>query len=265
MDCGNGHVNIRNKMYIHYGIGKRDRSKMGFKAPMYISKEMIEFMHLDQLECGGLVSMAFCTKFITQYMKLGELFDPHFRTRIVFNNPLLDLFKNAMEIEKISEDGITYFDIQKLLKHHWSSVRTVLPEKRRYCDNVIARPGNVDTLEDFLDDMRDKLNDTKKLKKDPTYIETLKVMWIAMGLPGWKEVTVVENGVKIIKIKVYIGDDDPECIICMETLKSVVFMPCKHVCSCNNCAKAIMKANGLCPICRAVISGSIKYDKDKHD
>ncbi|KAL3882079.1 hypothetical protein ACJMK2_028452 [Sinanodonta woodiana] len=44
------------------------------------------------------------------------------------------------------------------------------------------------------------------------------------------------------------------CKICMENTISVVFLPCGHLVTCSDCAPAMRK----CPICRALIKGTVK-------
>ncbi|KAK3098075.1 hypothetical protein FSP39_015924 [Pinctada imbricata] len=44
------------------------------------------------------------------------------------------------------------------------------------------------------------------------------------------------------------------CKICMDEDVGVVFLPCGHLCSCVNCAPAIVH----CPICRTPIKGSVR-------
>jgi hypothetical protein len=44
-------------------------------------------------------------------------------------------------------------------------------------------------------------------------------------------------------------DDEKFCCICFEEVKNVVFLPCKHLCSCYECAQPIND----CPICRQKI------------
>nr|CAG4712096.1 unnamed protein product [Naegleria fowleri] len=49
-------------------------------------------------------------------------------------------------------------------------------------------------------------------------------------------------------------DRDKSCAICMGNVRQVVFMPCKHFLSCEDCAQNVEH----CPICRHVISKRIK-------
>lgn len=53
-------------------------------------------------------------------------------------------------------------------------------------------------------------------------------------------------------------DDKPEvekdtCILCYDNKKSVIFLPCAHITSCNKCSQTIIEENQKCPICREVI------------
>ena len=52
------------------------------------------------------------------------------------------------------------------------------------------------------------------------------------------------------------GDENEnmKCVICLENDKSFLFMPCKHVCCCENCSKNLNQ----CPICRNKIESSFK-------
>lgn len=44
------------------------------------------------------------------------------------------------------------------------------------------------------------------------------------------------------------------CKVCMDRDVSVVFVPCGHLVACGECALNLR----LCPICRAVIQGSVR-------
>lgn len=51
------------------------------------------------------------------------------------------------------------------------------------------------------------------------------------------------------------------CVICQCEPKSVVLMPCKHMCCCNVCANEILKKNSsqhpTCPICRTHVTEGV--------
>ncbi|KAL6971448.1 putative E3 ubiquitin-protein ligase lul4 [Sarracenia purpurea var. burkii] len=50
-------------------------------------------------------------------------------------------------------------------------------------------------------------------------------------------------------------DDDPgkECVICMTEPKDTAVLPCRHMCMCSECAKALRLQSSKCPICRQPI------------
>jgi hypothetical protein len=47
---------------------------------------------------------------------------------------------------------------------------------------------------------------------------------------------------------------DKECCICLENPKNMIFLPCGHVCTCQDCAPGLEN----CPICRGPITGKVK-------
>eukprot|EP00811_Abedinium_folium_P002432 NODE_12230_length_1237_cov_10.014414.p1 GENE.NODE_12230_length_1237_cov_10.014414~~NODE_12230_length_1237_cov_10.014414.p1 ORF type:complete len:175 (-),score=33.94 NODE_12230_length_1237_cov_10.014414:286-810(-) len=49
-------------------------------------------------------------------------------------------------------------------------------------------------------------------------------------------------------------EDLQVCVICSELEKTVVFLPCRHLCACKSCAEQV----SLCPICRAPIDGRVQ-------
>ncbi|CAL5223082.1 g5541 [Coccomyxa viridis] len=53
-------------------------------------------------------------------------------------------------------------------------------------------------------------------------------------------------------------DDENLCVVCWEELRAVIFYNCMHMVTCQGCAKDIMAAGGLCPMCRANIQSTIK-------
>jgi hypothetical protein len=56
------------------------------------------------------------------------------------------------------------------------------------------------------------------------------------------------------------GDDDEnsglECCICLSSKKCVLFLPCKHICTCEECG--IDRKLSSCPVCRIVIHSRTK-------
>ncbi|XP_037608598.1 E3 ubiquitin-protein ligase LRSAM1 isoform X1 [Sebastes umbrosus] len=50
------------------------------------------------------------------------------------------------------------------------------------------------------------------------------------------------------------GPGTSECVVCMETVSQVIFLPCGHVCCCQVCSDALQ----TCPLCRSNISQHIR-------
>ncbi|RDX69488.1 putative E3 ubiquitin-protein ligase LUL4, partial [Mucuna pruriens] len=55
-------------------------------------------------------------------------------------------------------------------------------------------------------------------------------------------------------------DNDPgkECVICMTEPKDTAVLPCRHMCMCSECAKALRVQSNKCPICRQSIEELIE-------
>lgn len=50
------------------------------------------------------------------------------------------------------------------------------------------------------------------------------------------------------------GPGGSECVVCMETVAQVIFLPCGHVCCCQVCSDALQN----CPLCRSSMSQRIR-------
>lgn len=82
-----------------------------------------------------------------------------------------------------------------------------------------------------------------------------------------KDITILNEDIDItIKqpaktLKVYEDVSVEDCVICFDKKKSIVFSPCGHYCTCDECAKIIMRSKNKCPICRAVVKVLVERDK----
>ncbi len=49
------------------------------------------------------------------------------------------------------------------------------------------------------------------------------------------------------------------CVVCMEVDRSMLILPCRHMCLCAACARnpALTRAGARCPVCRAPIDSFI--------
>ena len=62
------------------------------------------------------------------------------------------------------------------------------------------------------------------------------------------------------RIKGALGDEQSrvQCVVCLCRQKTSLFLPCKHLCACTDCAQRIIKAGPpgskpACPLCRAPV------------
>ncbi|KAK2646910.1 hypothetical protein Ddye_022105 [Dipteronia dyeriana] len=62
-------------------------------------------------------------------------------------------------------------------------------------------------------------------------------------------------------------DSDPgkECVICMTEPKDTAVLPCRHMCMCSECAKALRLQSNKCPICRQPIQELIEIKLNSGD
>ena len=43
------------------------------------------------------------------------------------------------------------------------------------------------------------------------------------------------------------------CCICIERKKTVVFLPCRHMCTCEQCSDQVLSSTNKCPMCNEEI------------
>lgn len=55
----------------------------------------------------------------------------------------------------------------------------------------------------------------------------------------------------ISNLKIY---DIAECVVCLSASSSIIFIPCAHMCICNDCYQGIKKTKNCCPLCRRNIT-----------
>ncbi|KAG9132125.1 hypothetical protein Leryth_026466, partial [Lithospermum erythrorhizon] len=55
------------------------------------------------------------------------------------------------------------------------------------------------------------------------------------------------------------------CVICMTEPKDTALLPCRHMCMCNECAKALRLESDKCPICRQPIEELLEIKLDNVD
>ncbi|XP_057771817.1 probable E3 ubiquitin-protein ligase LUL4 isoform X2 [Salvia miltiorrhiza] len=56
-----------------------------------------------------------------------------------------------------------------------------------------------------------------------------------------------------------------ECVVCMTEPKDIALLPCRHMCMCSSCAKALRLQSNKCPICREIIEALLEIRIDNMD
>lgn len=49
-------------------------------------------------------------------------------------------------------------------------------------------------------------------------------------------------------------NEDELCVVCMDSVKNAVFIPCGHVATCFGCSSDILSSSKICPICSVTVS-----------
>lgn len=233
---------------------------MGFNAKFRISPDVLQFMNLEHLECGELVTIAFAIQFFTLYCRLGGMIEGRCMN---FSPVLRELFRDALEEKGIDPSKVKYTEFPGLLISKRASKFLTIQQLKQQPPGVIGRPGNFESLGESIDAIRKTLGANTR---DPEYdqrVTDMRTAWICLGLPGWTNANIPDG--PIVKIKVYGGDEDPDCCICMEKPKNQVFLPCKHMCCCYNCSQSVSRVQKTCPICREVVIAFQAFDEKKHE
>ncbi|KAK9794354.1 hypothetical protein WJX73_002003 [Symbiochloris irregularis] len=56
-----------------------------------------------------------------------------------------------------------------------------------------------------------------------------------------------------------LGNDDHDCIVCLDNPREMIFIPCGHLITCQGCAQQVKaKQPALCPLCRTAIMQVLK-------
>ena len=97
---------------------KPKRSSSGFAKPTIISKELCDFL---QKSYGTEMARTEVTKHLTTYIKDHNLQDKSDKRKIIPDEKL----KNLLKVQ--NDEQVTYFNLQKWLKPHFSKSSQIAP------------------------------------------------------------------------------------------------------------------------------------------
>ena len=92
---------------------RKQRKPSGFAKPSLISDELCEFLGKPK---GTEMARTHVTSFITDYIKNNNLQNPKNKKEIILDDKLSKLITVGD-----NDDTLTYFNIQKYMKHHYKS------------------------------------------------------------------------------------------------------------------------------------------------
>lgn len=67
----------------------------------------------------------------------------------------------------------------------------------------------------------------------------------------------IEN-VSALKMQLEQQKEKSLCLICQDAPKSIIFLPCRHMCLCEDCCNQLLNRRATCPLCRKAILNPIK-------
>lgn len=64
------------------------------------------------------------------------------------------------------------------------------------------------------------------------------------------EVMMRDVGHSCVSICIHEQQEKLDCVVCLSDVRDTLFLPCRHLCICANCAEPLVHGDGKCPICR---------------
>lgn len=52
--------------------------------------------------------------------------------------------------------------------------------------------------------------------------------------------------------------EDHLCVVCQDSERCTIILPCRHVCLCYECCVTIKRTHGRCPICRHIVRRTMR-------
>jgi len=168
------------------------------------------------------------------------------------------------EINVFSSGTSTYFPIIPY-PDHLDPLSDLLKEVTLIFREHQMRVRNLDKRQK-IESMDDETYQDEFLRLEARHKEevtNVRLKWTVMGLTPLKMVVVENEDGKKEMFKVYGGDDDSECCICLEEDKTHVFKPCGHYVCCGGCVELLQNAKQPCPICRKYFVEVVLYTRCK--
>ena len=151
-------------------------------------------------------------------------------SRKINNSTSRDRFENDLSIEYKNYQQDTSNKNSDFNKHKFVSLAATINDISEI-DLMEESEKNLNSLLHRLDNFSVSIRSAKdkKLKERAEYLEKMKVE----------------------------SNQNTLCCVCHEAVRSILILPCRHLCICEKCV-LIPELNDKCPICRAIISDTIR-------
>lgn len=80
--------------------------------------------------------------------------------------------------------------------------------------------------------------------------------WMSFKIPQPINFAAMKEPLKMPK-KAILNADQSICVVCQAKPKNMLILPCKHLCTCEECMNQIKRYSGRCPMCRTQMDRTI--------
>lgn len=98
------------------------------------------------------------------------------------------------------------------------------------------------------------------ITSSPLFLRSVQIMKQQRLTPVQPPLQPSNIGSSDTKLRDHINQDIT-CSICMDNIKNIILLPCRHEATCTHCAHQLLNNKKKCPICRSVINDTFKYFK----
>jgi len=151
-----------------------------------------------------------------------------------------DFFKNFLTNRSADIQSQDFLKMAKVYKAEKKKEKSEKSEKEKVEKELNAHDYRKE-FSDFIDYFKMEMN----IIGDPDLSEELKMLQTVFDLLPKKD-KKVEPQIKV--------EENLLCSICLNSQKSILIMPCKHICMCEPCSVGI----DACPLCREKIEQKVR-------
>jgi len=153
-------------------------------------------------------------------------------------------------LEEFSAEEQKFTDKEKQLREEFSAEKQTFDEKEQLLlAELTAQKRKVAIFEEET-----VLNTISRVINQP--IQKLHSMDKEQLLT--LETLVLNYTTKVHEIRNELISDQNSCCVCLKEKKAIIFLPCKHVCTCNECSNKLLRVDNKCPLCQIRIEQRIE-------